>query len=130
MENKILQGYLNDFKNDFAISDKLNEPEVFEHFANFCILSKIHPEAFYNDSFKVEDLNIGGGNDTGIDGIAIVVNEHIVASIDEIDALVDDLQKLDAKFIFIQSKTSPSFNSGDIGTFIFGVKDFFKRKLA
>ena len=128
MENKILQGYLKDFKKDFAISDELKEDIVFEHFANFCILSKIHPEAFYNDSFKVEDINIGGGNDTGIDGIAIVVNEHIVSSIEEIDSLVDDLQRLDVKFIFIQSKTSPKFKAGDIGTFIFGVKDFFKEK--
>lgn len=128
MDNKILQGYLNDFQNDFGISNKLKESELFEHFSNYCILSKIHPEAFYNDSFKIEELNVGGGNDTGIDGIAIVVNEHIVSSIEEINSLIDDLQRLDVKFIFIQSKTSSTFNSGEIGNFIFGVKDFFKDK--
>lgn len=128
MDNKILQGYLNDFRNDFGISTQLKESELFEHFSNYCILSKIHPEAFYNDSFKIEELNVGGGNDTGIDGIAIVVNEHIVSSIEEINSLTDDLQRLDVKFIFVQSKTSTSFNSGEIGNFIFGVKDFFKDK--
>lgn len=126
MENKILQGYLVDFKNDFGISDDLKESELFEHFVNYCILSKIHPEAFYNDNFKIEDLNIGGGNDTGIDGVAIVVNDHIVFSIDEIDALTNESQKLEVKFIFTQSKTSPKFSAADVGTFIFGVKDFFK----
>jgi hypothetical protein len=128
MENKILQGYLNAFTTDFGIDNKIQESILFEHFSNYCILSKIHPEAFYNDSFKIEDLNIGGGNDTGIDGVAVVVNDHIVWSIEEIDALTNDLQKLEARFIFIQSKTSPKFDSSEIGTFIFGVKDFFKEK--
>lgn len=126
MDNKILQGYLNDFQNDFGFSSEIEEPLLFEHFANYCILSKIHPEAFYNDNFKIEEINIGGGNDTGIDGVAIVVNDHIVSSIEEIESLMEDSQKLDVKFIFVQSKTSSKFNSGDIGTFIFGVKDFFK----
>lgn len=128
MENKILLGYLSDFQKDFRISKNIKESELFEHFSNYCILSKIHPEAFYNDSFKIEELNIGGGNDTGIDGIAIVVNEHIVSSIEEINSITDDLQKLDVKFIFVQSKTSTSFNTSEIGNFIFGVKDFFKEK--
>ena len=128
MENKILQGYLNDFITDFGINNSIKESTLFEHFGNYCVLSKIHPEAFYNDNFKIEDLNIGGGNDTGIDGVAVVVNDHIVWSIEEIDALTNDLQKLEARFIFVQSKTSPKFDSSEIGTFIFGVKDFFKEK--
>ncbi len=127
MENKILQGYLNDFTSDFGIDDSTKESTLFEHFGNYCILSKIHPEAFYNDSFKIEDLNIGGGNDTGIDGVAVVVNEHIVWTTEEVDDLTKS-QKLEVRFIFVQSKTSPKFDSSEIGTFIFGVKDFFKDK--
>ena len=46
MDNKILKGYLEDFKKDFALSDDIEEFKLFEHFANFCILSKIHPESF------------------------------------------------------------------------------------
>ena len=126
MENKILQGYLNDFQKDFGFSESIKESELFEHFSNYCILSKIHPEAFYNDNFKIDEIQVGSGNDTGIDGIAIVVNEHIVTTIDEVDELKNELQRLDVKFIFIQSKTSPKFDSSSIGTFIFGVKDFFK----
>lgn len=126
MENKILQGYLNDFQKDFGFSESIKESELFEHFSNYCILSKIHPEAFYNDNFKIDEIQVGGGNDTGIDGIAIVVNEHIVSTVDEVNELKNELQRLDVKFIFIQSKTSPKFDSSSIGTFIFGVKDFFK----
>ncbi len=128
MDNKILQGYLLDFKADFNFSNKIKDDVLFEHFSNYCVLSKIHPEAFYNDNFKIEELNVGGGNDTGIDGVAIVVNEHIVSSRDEIDALKNKLQRLEVKFIFVQSKTSAEFKGSEISTFIFGVKDFFKDK--
>ncbi|SHH77926.1 AIPR protein [Chryseolinea serpens] len=126
MDNKILQGYLSNFRIDFDFDKGIKEDQLFEHFCNYCILSKIHPEAFYNDNFKIEELNVGGGNDTGIDGVAIVVNEHIVSSNEEIDALKNQLQRLDVKFIFIQSKTSSEFKASDLATFIFGVKDFFK----
>lgn len=128
MENKILQGYLTDFKKDYNFNNKLSEEILFEHFCNYCILSKIHPEAFYNDNFKIESINVGGGNDTGIDGIAIVVNEHIVESIEEVEDLKKLYQRLDVRFIFTQAKTSAEFKSSEIGNFIFGVKDFFKEK--
>lgn len=126
MENKILQGYLSDFKKDFNFSETIKEDILFEHFCNYCILSKVHPEAFYNDNFKIEEINVGGGQDTGIDGIAIVVNEHIVNSLEEIDSLKNQFQRLDVRFIFTQSKTSSEFKTSEIGNFIFGVKDFFK----
>jgi hypothetical protein len=126
MDNKILQGYLNDFKAEFNFSSNIKIDALFEHFINYCILSKVNPEAFYNDNFKIEEINVGGGNDTGIDGVAIVVNEHIVNSIEEIDSLKDLFQRLDVKFIFTQAKTAPEFKASDIGSFIFGVKDFFK----
>jgi hypothetical protein len=77
MDNKILQGYLSDFKKDFNFSDTIKEDILFEHFCNYCILSKVHPEAFYNDNFKIEEINVGGGQDTGIDGIAIVVSKAL-----------------------------------------------------
>jgi len=130
MDNKILQGYLTDFKSEFNFADNIKEDTLFEHFSNYCILSKVHPEAFYNDNFKIEEINVGGGNDTGIDGVAIVVNEHIVTTREEIDSLKNLFQRLDVKFIFTQAKTSSEFKSSEIGNFIFGVKDFFKDKPA
>lgn len=127
MKNKILQGYLSDFQNDYNLYKK-KEDILFEHFCNYCIISKVHPEAFYDDNFKIEDINVGGGQDTGIDGIAIIINDHLVSSIEEIDSLKDQFQRLDVRFIFTQSKTSDEFKSSEIGNFIYGVKDFFKDK--
>jgi AIPR protein len=126
MDNKIISGYLNeDFKNDFGIEES-KEDILFEMFANYCIISRIHPEAFSTDFDKIEDLNVGGGEDTGIDGIGIIVNEHLISSIDEIEDLKKFRKRLDVQFVFIQAKTSAKFEAEKIGTFIFGVKDFFK----
>lgn len=128
MENKIISGYLNeDFKNDFGI-EETNEDKLFEIFVNYCIISRIHPEAFTSDFDKIEDLNVGGGEDTGLDGLAIIVNDHLVTSIEEIDDLKNFRKRLDVQFIFTQAKTSPRFEAEKVGTFIFGVKDFFRDK--
>lgn len=128
MENKIISGYLNeDFKKDFGI-EEVKEDVLFEMFANYCIISRIHPEAFSTDFEKIENLNVGGGDDTGIDGLGIIVNEHLVSSIEEIIDLKNYRRKLDVQFIFIQAKTSPKFEAEKIGTFIFGVKDFFREQ--
>ncbi|HRB70671.1 MAG TPA: AIPR family protein [Flavobacterium sp.] len=128
MENKIIAGYINeDFKKDFGI-EETNEDKLFEFFSNYCIISRIHPEAFISDFDKIEDLNVGGGEDTGIDGLAIIVNDHLVTNIQEIEDLKNFRKRLDVQFIFIQAKTSPKFEAEKIGTFIFGVKDFFREK--
>ncbi len=128
MENKIIAGYINeDFKKDFGI-EETKEDTLFEMFANYCIISRIHPEAFSTDFDKIEDMNIGGGEDTGIDGLGIIVNEHLVSSIEEIEDLKNFRRRLDVQFIFVQAKTSPKFEAEKVGTFIFGVKDFFREQ--
>lgn len=127
IDNKIIAGYLKDFKEDFEISES-NDDIAFEKFANYCIISRVHPEAFTADIERLDDLNIGGGEDTGIDGLAIIVNEHLVVSIEEIEDLKKHHKRLDVRFIFIQSKTSPEFKAEKVATFIFGVKDFFREQ--
>ncbi|MBJ6369691.1 AIPR family protein [Snuella sedimenti] len=92
----------------------------FEKLVNYCIVS--------NDYSKTIDINaitIGDGGDTGIDGLAIIVNGQLVENKDEIDDLLERNNFLEVQYIFTQAKTSSSFNSGEVNTFIFGVKDFF-----
>ena len=61
----------------------------------------------------------------GIDGIAIVVNDRIILTVDEFESIARDNADLEVKFVFIQSKTSDKFKGDEIGTFIYGVKAFF-----
>lgn len=127
VDNKIIAGYLKDFKEDFEVNE-VNDDLAFEKFANYCIISRVHPEAFTTDFEKLDYLNIGGGEDTGIDGLAIIVNEHLVSSIEEIEDLMKYHKRFDVRFVFIQSKTSPEFKAEKVATFIFGVKDFFREE--
>ena len=119
MKDRIVEGYLKDFAEKHALPAS-DEAKAFEHFINYCVISREHPE-----NFDFEDVSIGGGGDYGIDGIAILVNDHLVTSVEEVDFFKKTLRRLDARFLFIQSKTSDKFDSGDIGNFLFGVRTFF-----
>ena len=75
MKDKLINAYLNHFIRQHNRSD-LSEADAFERFVNYYLLSKEYPEPF-----DFEDITVGGdGGDSGIDGIAVVVNEHLVSS--------------------------------------------------
>lgn len=108
---------------DFLASQELtieDEPRDFELFSNYTVLSNE-----YNKTFDVKAITIGGGSDTGIDGLAIIVNGHLVEDTDEIDGLMLANSYLDVTYIFVQSKTSSSFDTKNMHAFYFGINDFF-----
>src|SRR5690554_6750634 len=85
------------------------ESKDFEKLVNYTIVSNE-----YNKTFDIENLTIGEGNDTGIDGLAIIVNGQLIESKDEVDDLIEKNNFLEVDFIFTQSKTSPKFSGSDI----------------
>lgn len=99
------------------------EPDDFEKFCNYTILSNE-----YNKTFDVNMVSVGASGDTGIDGIAIIVNGHLVEDTDEIDDLLESNGYLDVTYIFIQAKTSSNFDTKEMHAFYFGVNDFFSEK--
>lgn len=117
--NKILSEYVEDLNKSLGLPDR-EQSVKFEIFTCYTILSKE-----YNRSFDVEDIMAGGGDDTGLDGVGIIVNNQLVTSIDEIDQSIAANPSLESTYIFIQSKTSSNFDSGDILKFFAGVSDFF-----
>lgn len=96
------------------------ESKDFEKLVNYVVISN-----GYNRSFNLDYVTVGEGNDTGIDGVAIIVNGQLVETIDEIDDLLEKNGSLEVTYIFTQAKTSSSFDSAQINTFAFGIKDFF-----
>ena len=122
MKDRILESYLASFVNEHNLSD-LDESDAFERFANFCIVSREHP-----GDFEFEDISVGGDGDSAIDGLAILVNEHPISSMEEIDYFKKNFRRLDVQFLFIQSKTSDKFEASDMGNFLFGIKSFFERE--
>ncbi|HAO05535.1 MAG TPA: AIPR protein [Chryseobacterium sp.] len=99
------------------------ESKDFEKLANYSVVSNE-----YNKTFDVEAITVGEGNDTGIDGIAIIVNGQLVESTDEVDDLLEKNNFLEIEYILVQSKISSNFDSSELNTFIFGVLDFFSIK--
>lgn len=120
--DRIVASYVKDFADENGLVG-IDESELFEHFANYCVISRDHPEPF-----ELDHVHLGGSSDTSIDGIAILVNEHLVQSEREIDFFKKSLRRLDVHFLFVQAKTSEKFDMGDIGNFIHAVRDFFENK--
>jgi AIPR protein len=92
----------------------------FEYFCNYSIVSNE-----YNRTFDADVITIGGGGDTGIDGIAIIVNGFMVEDQNEVDDLLESNGYLEVIYLFIQSKTSSNFDTALMHKFYFGVFDFF-----
>ncbi len=116
--DKITNSLLETFSKQNELG-KLDISTQFEHFVNYCITSKL-----FRGSFEVDDIHVGSGNDSAIDGVCIVVNGRLVTDEEELKDVVDNSGYLDADITFIQSKTSSSFDGSAIGSFIHGVKDF------
>jgi hypothetical protein len=70
----------------------------------------------------IEHSVLGGGSDEGIDIAAVVVNGRIVSEPEEIDDLIAEQGANSAKVIFIQAKTSESYDSKLIAKFLHGVE--------
>ncbi len=118
--DRIIESFIEDFKQEYNFN-KIDTSKLFEHFVNFTIISKIYP-----DRSSIDKINVGGNRNPGIDGLAIMTNNHLVTTIQEIDYFIQDVDELNVEFNFIQSKTSDSFEMGSISTFISSVKEFFR----
>lgn len=116
--DKITKSLLDGFSSQYEIENK-PESTQFEHFCNYSIISKL-----FRGSFDLEDIHSGSGGDCGIDGILLIVNGRLILDEDELRDVVESTSYLDADIIFVQSKTTSSFDGSAIGSFIHGIKDF------
>ncbi|MFC6102831.1 AIPR family protein [Olivibacter domesticus] len=117
--DRITESLMNELLKTLEIQSS-GEAKDFEKLVNYTVVSNE-----YNKTFDVDSIAVGDGNDTGIDGIAIIVNGQLIESTEEIDDLLEKNNFLEVDYIFIQSKTSSKFESAEINTFIFGIQDFF-----
>ena len=117
--DKITRSLLNSFVNEESLVTS-TEAEAFEHFCNYTVIS-----SEYSEQFDINDVHAGSGNDTGLDGIAILVNGTLVTDTQEMNDLLTTNRYLDVTFILVQAKTSSNFDGAEFGTFAFGAADFF-----
>lgn len=125
MDHRILQSYVDEFCTSSQI-DRLPEHKKFEYFANYTIVSEIHPEAF-SEVANLSEIDVDTSGTFGIDAIIVIVNNNVVRSVEDIDLLAKS-NNIDATILFIQSKTSRSVDSGDILKFMEATKTFLTSK--
>ncbi|MGI1849939.1 AIPR family protein [Rhodococcus sp. SJ] len=118
--DRITRAFLEQFRDEQSLSKELPEADLFELFAIHCVVSNVHGE-----EFDASGLAVAGANDLGIDGIAIIVNGVLVSSLEEAEDLLRINGYLDVKFVFVQAKTSSSFDGNEISGFLDGVLEFF-----
>jgi hypothetical protein len=120
--DRITESLLDDFSNQSGL-EKLPQADRFEHFAGYVTVRRQ-----YSETFDSSDIVCGAGNDTGIDAIAILVNGSLVTDLDALREILAEAPYIEVAFIFVQAERSPGFEAAKIGTFAFGVQDFFKEK--
>jgi hypothetical protein len=112
------------FLSEFAVEHELggvSPDKQFEHLAAFITVRR-----HYNgETFDTDEIHMGGGGDTGLDAVGILVNGSLVTDIESLGEHVDLSGHLDVSFIFVQADRGSSFEGKKISDFGFGVKDFF-----
>lgn len=122
-DEPIIQAKLKKFVDTNNIHIEDNDA-LFEYFANYSILYQHQPDAFSADSELMDVICVGGGQDGGIDGIAIKVNGFLIKSKEEIEGLLR-VEDVDIEFIFIQSKNKKKCKSQEMLAFHTGIREFF-----
>lgn len=117
--DRVTSSFLKGFSKSFGFEEIKDQSLLFEHFVNYTI---IEPKTEYH--FDVERVNIGIDGTIGIDGFCLLLNKQMIESIDELNDFMNEHKKCSAEIVFIQSKTSKSFDSKEIGNFGFAVNDF------
>jgi hypothetical protein len=118
--DRITESQLDIFCKEYSLTDRPQDAQ-FEHFAGFAT-GKRH----YDRTFDPADIHLGSGGDTGIDTLAVIVNNVLVTDVDSIEELAEQNGYIEATFIFVQAERSSSFDGMKIANLADGVIDFFR----
>ena len=115
--HRVLKAHVGDFQNRYDVSDDLSKQ--FEAFVNYVVLRSLCSESVDPKALVYD------GNDPGIDGIMVFVDDAYVSSADEVqDALTGRKRDVDVTVVFTQTKTSEYWTKKEINTFQSAVIDF------
>lgn len=120
--HRIVSSHLDSFVGENALDADTRQVQ-FEKFANFAVLS-----GKLATTIELDDVTTGNDDD-GTDGIAIIINEeHIVSAEDAMTVFSHERRNNDVEIVFIQAKTSESFDLGDFLKFKESVLRFFTQE--
>lgn len=125
---RIVESQFRRFKETAGL-EGMADGEAFERFVTHSILSHHQPGAFASDGELLENVCVGGPNDMGIDGIAVKLNDLLIAGKQDAEDLLERSKSAAVEFIFIQSKYKPSFEAGEFQKFTAGVRSFLSEEV-
>jgi hypothetical protein len=117
--DRVTTQLLVDFSKENDVED-IPEEKRFEQLAAYVTVRR-----HYSKTFDSGDLVTSGGDDTGIDAIAIIVNGILITDIDTFKDHAEQTSHFDVVCVFVQAERSAAFDGRTIGNFGFGVRDFF-----
>ncbi|RQT56428.1 AIPR family protein [Burkholderia cepacia] len=116
--HRIVKAHLESFVQSFGLEAD-DEAKQFEKFATYCVLS-----SRFSSSFDLDDVSTGAG-DEGIDGIALVIDETVTASVEDAQAIFSTARRNhDVDVLFVQAKRSEAFDLGEFLKFKEGILRF------
>jgi hypothetical protein len=116
--HRIIKSHLESFVSSFSLEAE-EEAKQFEKFATYSVISNR-----FSSTFDLDDVVTGEG-DEGIDGIAIVINETIMTSVEDAQEVFKSPRRNhDVEIVFIQAKRSEGFDLGDFLKFKEGILRF------
>ena len=121
MNDLVLEGFVNNFAETRGLR-RLRQDELFEAFVASAVFRKYHQCDITDID---DDVLVDGGGDGGLDAVGILVNGRLTRTEEDVQFFADNLRRLDVEFVFIQAKSASSFKAADIGSFVFGVEQFF-----
>lgn len=119
--HRIIDSYLANFSRDYFIEDE-DQSKQFEFFVNYCLAYERYPG-------EIDFREITSDSpDSGIDGVIFIVDDELITTIDEIKKVFSTPKKnIPINILFVQSKTSDSYNLGEVYKFCNGVEDFLSQ---
>ena len=93
----IIKAHQKKFKEAYNLIND-SEDQIFEKFVNYSELLQHQPDVFSSDLEFLDLVCVGGGQDGGLDGIAIKVNGYFIKSqeeIDEVQAIIERASKIE-----------------------------------
>src|SRR5271154_5717704 len=116
--HRIVKAHLESFVKSLGL-DAEEESIQFEKFATYCVLS-----SRFSSTFDLDDVSTGPG-DQGIDGVAIVIDEAVTASVEDTQAIFESQRRNhDVDIMFVQAKRSEGFDLGEFLKFKEGILRF------
>jgi len=102
--DKITEAQLDEFSNENAL-EALPQNARFEHYVSYVTVQNL-----YGETFDTGDIVLGG-DEFGLDGIAIIVNGALIPDLDSFNAIADITTSLDVAFnLFRRIGHTPSIH--------------------